>query len=84
MWKSHVFREWFQQNCKDAETSHGQGNQVKNLKASKHRFESYQKPLGWFLLWLPAVIWTMHKIATEREISTDARIMLQWVEHLDA
>ena len=45
IWNSHVFKEWFQQFCKDVETT-GQGNNVKHLKASKHRFESYQKPLG--------------------------------------
>ena len=84
IWNSHVFKEWFQNNCKHVETYDGQGNQVKNLKASKHRFESFQKPLGRLLLWLPAVIWTMHLIATEREGTTEATTMLQWVKHLSA
>jgi hypothetical protein len=78
IWDSHVFKEWFQNNCKHVETYDGQGNRVKNLKASKHRFESFQKPLGRLLLWLPAVIWTMHQIATEREGTTEATTMLQW------
>jgi len=76
IWNSHVFKEWFQNNCKHVETYDGQGNQVKNLKASKHRFESFQKPLGRLLLWLPAVIWTMHQITTEREGTTEATTML--------
>ena len=84
IWNSHVFKEWFQNNCKHVETYDGQGNQVKNLKASKHRFESFQKPLGRLLLWLPAVIWTMHQITTEREGTTEATTMLQWVKHLSA
>ena len=83
-WNSHDCKEWFQQFCKDVETTHGQGNNVKNLKASKHRFESYQKPLGRLLLWLPAVIWTMHQIATVRVGSSDAKIMLWWAKHLNA
>ena len=84
IWNSHVFKEWFQQFCKEVETTHGQGNTVKNLKASKHRFESYQTPLGRLLLWLPAVIWTTHHIATVREGSSDAKIILRWAEHLNA
>ena len=30
-----IFKEWFQPHCKDVETTRGQGNHVKNLKASK-------------------------------------------------
>ena len=53
IWNSHVFIEWFQINCKDVKATHGQGNRVKNLKASRRRFESYQKP-SWTVIALVA------------------------------
>ena len=84
MWNSHVFKGWFQQHCEQTESSDGQGNQVKNLKASKHRFESFQKPLGRMMLWLPAYLSTVQQIIAEREGSQVARTLKHWVRHLTA
>jgi len=41
IWNSHVFTAWFEQHAKALD-----GRRVRNLRAAKHRFESYSKPLG--------------------------------------
>ena len=57
---------------------------MKNLKASKHRFESFQKPLGRMMLWLPAYLSTVQQIIAEREGSQVATTLKHWVRHLTA
>ena len=57
---SLVFTSWFQQEVlRD-------GGAIKNLRAAKHRFESYAKPLSRIVLNFPALIRTSERIACER------------------
>jgi hypothetical protein len=59
IWNSHIFTAWFERHCNEME-GHGK---VKNLRAAKHRFESFSKPLGRVILWLPALLVTANDIA---------------------
>ena len=73
---SLVFTSWFQQEVlRD-------GGTIKNLRAAKHRFESYAKPLSRIVLNFPALIRTSERIACERHGQAegqDATAFLQWV-----
>jgi len=42
IWNSHIFTARFERHCNEME-GHGK---VKNLRAAKHRFESFSKPLA--------------------------------------
>lgn len=61
---SHEFTYWFKQEVHNVGDAAG-GN-VANLHAAKHRFETYSKPLGRFILHLVAVLRTVARIAIER------------------
>ena len=43
IWNSHVFKEWFQNNCKHVETYDGQGNQVKNFESEQTQIRKLPK-----------------------------------------
>jgi hypothetical protein len=57
---SVVFAAWFDDEV------HRDGGTIKNLRAAKHRFESYAVPLGRVASHLPAVIRTAGRIMRER------------------
>ena len=62
---SRVFAERFLANNSRMEAKHG-GSRIKNLRAAKHRFESYQKPLGRSVLFHKGLLLTAEQIANER------------------
>ena len=73
---SQVFTAWF------AEEVRRDGGTFTNLRAAKHRFESYAVPLSRIVSHLPALIRTAARIARERHGMTegkDAVAFLQWV-----
>ena len=73
IWNSHVFTAWFERHRKEMEATHGK---VKNLRAAKHRFESFSKPLGRVILWLPALLATAHDIAVQREGAPEGQVAI--------
>ena len=79
IWHSHMFTTWFEQHATALD-----GRRVRNLRAAKHRFESYSKPLGRLILWLPAVLATAHDIAVKRAGANEALIARRWLENLTA
>eukprot|EP00959_Pyramimonas_sp_CCMP1952_P463933 9485747-Pyramimonas_sp.AAC.1 len=62
---SRIFAERFMANNTSMEAKHG-GVRIKNLRAAKHRFESYQKPLGRSVLLNMGLLLTAEQIANER------------------
>ena len=73
---SLVFTGWFEEEVRR------DGGTVKNLRAAKHRFESYAVPLNRTVTHLPAVIRTAERIARERHGQVeghDSVAFLQWV-----
>ena len=66
VFNSYIFRDWFQQEVHTQENCDGFGNAISNLKAAKHRFESLSTPLGRLVLYLPAFLNCLHRIATNR------------------
>lgn len=77
IWNSHVFTSWFERHCDDMKAAHGK---VKNLRAAKHRFESFTKPLGRAILWLPALLATAHDIAVQREGAPEGQVAQTWLQ----
>jgi hypothetical protein len=59
---SVVFKQWFQQHVKEAESSQWLVPALKSLRAARHRFESTQKPAGRFILFFEAILKTSDKI----------------------
>ena len=79
-WNSHVFSAWFERRCKEMD-----GNcRIRNLRAAKHRFESYSKPLGRVILWLPTLLATAHDIAVKREGAPEGRLAQAWLQNLNS
>ena len=62
---SHIFKDEFQKKASEMEDA--LQTQVRNLRAAKHRFESYSKPLGRLVLWCDAVIATAETISIKRK-----------------
>lgn len=79
IWNSHVFTAWFERHCKEMEAAHGK---VRNLRAAKHRFESFSKPLGRVILWLPALLATARDIAIQREGAPEGQVAHSWLQHV--
>ena len=80
IWNSHVFSAWFERHCKEMD-----GNcRIRNLRAAKHRFESYNKPLGRVILWMPALLATAHDIAVKREGAPEGRLAQAWLQNLNS
>lgn len=77
IWNSHVFTSWFERHCSEMEAAHGK---VKNLRAAKRRFESFSKPLGRAILWLPALLATAHDIAVQREGAPEGQAAQAWLK----
>ena len=75
IWNSHIFTAWFERHCNEME-GHGK---VKNLRAAKHRFESFSKPLGRVILWLPALLATANDIAVKREGAPEGQEAQAWL-----
>jgi len=75
IWNSHIFTAWFERHCNEME-GHGK---VKNLRAAKHRFESFSKPLGRVILWLPALLATANDIAVKREGAPEGQVAQAWL-----
>ena len=46
------------------------GRRVRDLQAAKHRFQSTQRPLGRFVLWVDAVLATAHEVQQRRRLSS--------------
>ena len=63
----HVFRGWFEEEIHSQEDTQAFGQGVKNLRAAKHRFESFTTPLGRLILYLPAFLRTLHRIRVDRD-----------------
>ena len=80
IWYSHVFTAWFERHAAKA----SDGRRVRNLRAAKHRFESFSKPLGRLILWLPAVLATAHDIAVKRAGENAAKIARRRLENITA
>ena len=57
--------------------------QVTNLRAAKHRFESYQRPLGRTIRLLPCIHSLMLQVAVERA-DTSGATAREWLEWLAA
>lgn len=68
---SHVFSERFRANI--AQTSTFDGGRIKDLRAAKHRFESYQKPMGRAVLFHHALLLTAEQIGNERRNLAEGR-----------
>lgn len=72
---STIFSEWFKEAV-------GCGTWGTNLRAAKHRFESWSKPLGRLIMHLPAVFSTAHRIISCR--GEDAACIKSWLSSVDA
>ncbi len=79
---SDLFKQAFRENCIQMEG--GLGREISNLRASKHRFESYSKPMGRFILWLDAVLATAEHISVKRRGNVEGRDAETFLEYVDA
>jgi hypothetical protein len=61
---SHVFNHWFAEEVR-AEKDSGVFH-ITNLRAAKHRFETFSTPLGRLILHLPAFLRTLRRIQLDR------------------
>jgi len=77
---SKEFRSWFERNVQ-AMSSHIAGK-VKNLRAAKHRFETFSKPLARLVLFLPAFLKTAQEIASKRDDKPEGRAAAAWLSAL--
>lgn len=77
---SFAFKRWFKQSQAHAATKIDAT--VANLRAAKHRFESWIKPLGRLVLYIEAIVDVAVRIAIERgrdDCADDARKFLQFI-----
>lgn len=79
IWNSPVFSGWFAQHVTSMEDVTGFGKRVRNLKAAKHRFESFSKPLARMALYLPAILHTMSDIAARRDTLAEGEVARSWL-----
>ena len=73
---SVLFTNWFHQEVRR------DGGRIQNLRAAKHRFESFATPLSRLVLHFPALLRTSERIARERHglaEGNDAVTFLKWV-----
>jgi len=77
IWNSPVFSGRFAQHVTSMED--GFGKRVRNLKAAKHRFESFSKPLARMALYLPAILHTMSDIAARRDTLAEGEVARSWL-----
>ena len=59
------------------------GTRIRNLKHAKHRFDSLQKPLQRFLLWLDAMWAIAVEVACVRKGCGPANIATTFLQHLN-
>ena len=78
---SHIFKDIFEQECGKQEQK--LKTAVRNLRAAKHRFESYSKPRGRFTLWRDAFISTAEHIAVTRTGTVESKDAKDFLDYLD-
>lgn len=77
---SDCFACWLQNHISTMEGAGKFGTRICNLRAAKHRFESFSKPMARICLYLPAVLQTMHDIAARRDTQSVGKWAKEWLE----
>ena len=78
---SHLFKDIFEKECEkqDVRLKHA----ARNLRASKHKYESLSKPRGRFTLWRDAYISTAEKIHVTRCGKQEGKDAADFIKKLD-
>lgn len=74
---SKVFSERFARNRQHMDQSVTVSPRIQNLRAAKHRMESFQKPLSRVVLYFPALMLTNEQIANERHATEEGKVAKQ-------
>ncbi len=77
IWNSPTLTSWFDEFVKMS----GHMTQASKLRAAKHRFETWSKPLGRCILHLDALFRTAHKIASLRTCE-EASYAIAWLQNV--
>ena len=80
IWNSLLLSSRLTRKIRDSE---GPGGRAANLKAAKHRFESFAAPLGRMLLHLDAFLELMQEVSDERAKSQEGQDCWNWLQGLD-
>jgi len=78
---SRIFSERFAKNIQKTEAKYGK--RIKDMRARKHRFESFQKPQGRAVLLHRAVLLTAEQIANERRNLQAGKDATQFLDDVD-
>ena len=70
---SSDFKKVLNEHIREQRESHVDGRRVRDLHYAKQRFDSTQKPLGRWVLWLDAILATAHEICIRRAGRLPAR-----------
>ena len=78
---SHIFRDWFCENIRRQNTN--LSDHMKNLNFAPHRFESTAAPLARVVLFFPAFLQTVSKIALQRKAEDAGKSAVKFLTWLD-
>lgn len=81
IWNSDIFSEWLNLRIKELGDTPW-GTAATNLRAAKHRFESFATPLGRMMRNIMAVMDTAEEIAKRRSGMPEARDVESWLASL--
>lgn len=77
---SQEFSSWFARNV--SHMGESVAGKVRNLRAAKHRFETFSKPLARLILFLPAFLVTAQEIAGKRDDKPEGKAAAAWLAAL--